>query len=124
MTRNEILRRFPNAVESFIKANLDPDDSGIRPPKQKSDTGNPLVRPIQRKKKSRISTEGRLKIVYRIYSVRPPDYDNAWTKCLTDCLVEAGILEGDDWWRLCGETISEKAYSKEEERVEIEIFKL
>lgn len=63
----------------------------------------------------------RVKVVFRVYAVRPCDWDNYWTKGLQDCLVGAGLLCGDDWRVLRGEVISEKVNSRAEERTEIEI---
>lgn len=119
-TQRKLRRIFKQGSESFFKRNRD-DNSSVHTTKQECIEGMPLERALPRKKKSCHSTEGRVKITYTIYSVRPLDYDNYWTKCLTDCLVGAKFLLGDAWWLLRGETISEKAHSKEEERIEIKI---
>lgn len=123
MNREQFLKICPQASEDTIRANCTVQTlrSVIRPAKQEQVEGLPLVKAVPRKAKSRPSTEGRLKITYRIYAVRPKDYDNPWTKCLTDLLVKSGILLGDEWYRLTGETISEKVDRKEDERTEIEI---
>ena len=64
---------------------------------------------------------GRMRVIFRVYAQRPLDWDNYRLKDVQDCLVEAGLLVGDDWRVLEGRVISCKAHSKEEERTEIEI---
>lgn len=53
--------------------------------------------------------------------MRPCDWDGYSIKELQDCLVHAGLLDGDEWFCLEGSVVSEKAHSREEERTEIEI---
>lgn len=93
--------------------------AGICAAKQERAQGVTLERPSPGKIEGLFGCAGRVKITFRIYAVRPLDYDNYWTKCATDALVAAGILDRDDWNVLQGETISEKAHSKKEERTEI-----
>lgn len=86
-----------------------------------------MERPRKRKEKggnsAAVSTEParRCRITFRIYAVRPLDWDNYSVKQIQDCLVHAGILDDDKWDILEGGIVSEKAYSKEEERTEITI---
>lgn len=61
----------------------------------------------------------RFVISFRIFACRPLDWDNAFIKPLQDCLVEAGLLPGDDWQTLEGHVTSHKAGSKAEERTEV-----
>lgn len=119
MTRNEIVRRFPNATESFIKANLDPDDSGICPNKQQSIKRSPLERTAEGEGPS----PSRFEIRFTIYSVRPLDWDNYHVKECQDAIVRSGMLHGDHWSILRGSVNPQKAHSTEEERTVIEIFK-
>lgn len=96
-------------------------DSGLRAAEQKQPAGQPLERALPRKTKGgNVATE-RARIEYTVFAVRPPDYDNAWTKCLTDCLVAIGWIRGDDWWLLHGGCTCEKAHDKAEEKTVIEI---
>lgn len=95
--------------------------SGICASEQECAKGKPLECAASGEKESSACPPRRVKITYRIYSTRPLDYDNYWTKCLTDLLVEVGILDGDAWNQLQGETISEKVHQKAQERTEIEI---
>jgi len=66
----------------------------------------------------------RLKVRFTVYAVRPSDYDNIRIKELQDCLVHAGILDGDEWDVLQGEVISCKAATKAEERTVVEVMEL
>lgn len=119
--RHELLKRFPNASESFLRAN----SAGGAPlcalhsqPTQ----GDALVSVAPRKGKGRkgaVLGVARRRITYCVFSVRPADWDGYSVKELQDCLVHAGILDGDDWHQLQGTVISEKAHSKEDERTEI-----
>lgn len=63
-------------------------------------------------------------IVFRVYSQRPADWDGYEVKQLQDMVVHSGILPDDNWRILQGRVIPNKAHSKEEERVEIEIVPL
>lgn len=87
--------------------------------------GGALVRPLPRKGKSRkgavLGVARRRRITFRIYSVRPPDWDGVDCKSIQDCIIKAGLLDADDWDKLSGEVISEKVHSKEDERTEITI---
>lgn len=120
MNPHKLRRLFPRAPESFIKANSDPDDSGLHPTKQEQPEGKPLERITQRKDKSCT----RFEITFKVYAVRPNDWDNPYTKVLQDLLRHAGILHDDAWNVLQGRIIPCKAYKKEEERTEIEIVQL
>lgn len=90
-----------------------------------STQGDALVSAAPRKGKGRKGTvrdtSKRRLIVFRVFSVRPADWDAYSIKELQDCLVHAGILDGDDWNLLHGTVISEKAHSKEEEMTIVEI---
>lgn len=63
----------------------------------------------------------RRSITFRVYAVRPADWDGYSIKELQDCLRHAGVLDDDAWDRLYGTVISEKVCTKDEERTEIEI---
>lgn len=86
---------------------------------KKSVEGNALECPIPRKDPD----HPRVKILFRVFAVYPTDWDGSTFKELQDGIVHAGLLDGDEWDRLeCAGIVSEKAYSKEEERTEVEIF--
>jgi Holliday junction resolvase RusA-like endonuclease len=63
-------------------------------------------------------------IIFRVFAVRPADWDGYECKQLQDMVVHAGILPDDNWRILQGRVVSGKAHSKDEERVEIEIVPL
>lgn len=95
---------------------------GIRPDDPQCAQGRSLVRPVSRKDSRRAEPAERIRIRFTIYAVRPADWDGYDIKELQDMLVHAAILPSDQWSVLQGEVVSEKAYSKEEQRTEIEIW--
>lgn len=121
MTKEELIKRFPNASESFIAQNC---STGIRPNQPQQTQGCPLDSAPKREATGGGSVEGRFKITFRVCSVRPMDYDNASIKQAQDCIVQAGLLPDDNWKVLQGETISEKADQQINERTEITITQL
>ena len=116
MNPHKLGRLFPHASKSFIKRNSD-SDTGIRATKPEFSPGLPLVDSGKGEAQGRACFE----VCFNVYAVRPLDWDNYRFKDLQDCLVEAGILSGDDWRILQGRVISHKAHSKEEERTEVTI---
>ncbi len=99
-------------------------DTPLRTDDQKPVEGDALVRPLPRKGKSSKSVVlgvERRHITFRVFSRRPADYDGYSIKELQDCLVHAGLLDGDGWNQLRGQVISEKVHSKEEEMTIVEI---
>lgn len=63
----------------------------------------------------------RFEITFRIYAVRPCDYDGYDIKPIQDMLVRAEIIPDDRWDMLAGRVVSCKARTQDEERTEIEI---
>jgi len=129
MTRDELLKRFPNASAAFLRNNSDDHPSRL-PARQerKPDTRPALVSAPQGKgtgKRSVVPGE-RYRISFTVHAVRPRDWDNltASIKQLQDCLVEAGWLPDDNWKVLEGTVRSDKAASKAEERTEITIERI
>lgn len=148
MTRIQLLERFPQASESFLRENA---SDTIRPSriipslpkknpaarritqKNHENTGpsHRRVRPSQQEQPPRLPLEcaaqgeetggARAEIIFRIASPRPMDWDNPWTKAMQDCLVESGILHSDAWNQLQGRCKTEKA-RKEEEGMRVEIY--
>jgi len=53
--------------------------------------------------------------------MHPCDWDGYSIKELQDILIKAGILDGDEWYRLHGTVVSRKVHTKEEERTEVMI---
>lgn len=124
MTREQLIAKFGNCSESFLRANS-AGDSRVRADHQKPTQGDALVRVAPRKGKGRkgavLGVARRRSIVLRVFSTHPPDWDGISCKEIQDCLVHAGLLDGDDWHLLYGTVISEKVHTKEEERTEIEL---
>lgn len=124
MTNDELKRLFPRASQSFIQRNA----ARLRANNPEPTQGNALVGVVPGKEKSGTRTpictepSSRLRIRFTIYAVRPADWDAWHVKELQDLLIKSGILSGDEWYSLEGQVCSEKVYSKEEERTEIEIM--
>ena len=121
MTRRELQARYPNASESFLRRNADPGDSGVRSTDPKRTELVPLGSKAPRKEKGSRRVVQRYQVTYRIFAVRPADWDNNSIKGLQDLLVTARLLPGDAWHQLHGGIVSEKVHSKEEEKTVIEI---
>ena len=129
MTRDELLKRFPNASPAFLRANCD-DATQRLPARQvaKPQSRPALVAPAQRKGagEERAGSGGRYRITFTVHAVRPRDWDNlsASVKQLQDAIVEAGWLPDDDWKTLEGVVVSAKAMTEVEERTEVKIERL
>ncbi len=78
---------------------------------------------LDRADEGETSSLGRVAVRFIGYRVRPLDPDNfaGSTKDLLDGCVKAGLLAGDEWWRITLETRQEKVKSYEEEKTTIEI---
>lgn len=120
MNENKLRRLFPNASLEFIKSNSGPEDNGVCASKQEQ----PKRKSLERVTQGEVPSVSRYAIHFRIYSQRPLDWDNYWTKCIQDILVQIGAIHDDAWNVLQGSVKSEKAHSKEEERTEIIIEQL
>lgn len=116
MTREQLKERFPHASDAFLDRNCDRPE-GIRSGDTKRPEGHALERTVQREETRR----RRATIRITVYAVRPADWDGWHVKELQDCLIHAGILDGDDWDLLEGHVTSEKVHSLAEERTEITI---
>lgn len=83
---------------------------GLPTTKQKQPARKPLERVAQGKDKS----VPRFAIRFEIYSRRPCDWDNYWTKSIQDGLRQSGIIHDDSWDVLEGSVVSKKAHTDEE----------
>lgn len=121
------MRWTPEEYEDYQRRRASAGAKGLRSTDQKPAKGNPLERAPHREKKSSVPPSGcaphrgRARIVFRVFSVRPADWDGYHIKELQDLLIHAGILVGDEWYKLEGSVISEKVHEKEEEKTLIEI---
>lgn len=119
LTREEyesLIRKRPHLSPSTIPSNCN-THSQLCPPKQKQAKRKPLDSSSQGKD----SCSPRFEICFTIYAIRPLDWDNYWVKSMQDCLIQAGFLHDDKWNVLRGSVVSEKAHSKEEEKMIIMI---
>lgn len=91
MTRNEILRRLPNASESTIRKNLSLGDSG---PVAVVEC-NPGDAPLAAAEVQKAAT-GRFLVRVTAYRKRLLDEDNLCEKYHVDCLRYCGVLPGDE----------------------------
>ena len=120
ITPNELKRIFAHATASIIKKNSKDKSSGLPACKPKRIERSPLECAGAGKGES----GSRFEIVFTVYSIRPMDWDNHFTKGLQDMLVVAGILHDDAWHVLQGSVISRKVHAKEEEGTTIEIYEI
>lgn len=120
-TREQILKRYPNANERFIQRVIDADSSGVRPAAPKPVGRVSLDAESGAKEAHWHNAAKRFEVTYTIYSLRPADYDGYDIKALQDFLVKAGIITDDRWDVLAGRVVSRKAATEGEQRTEIEI---
>ena len=121
MTRDEILARYPNASADFIARNLAPHNPGVRAPAPQPDQRTALVATGEAEETHWYLSAKRFEITFRVYSIRPADYDGIDIKALQDFLVHAQIIPNDKWNVLSGRVVSCKAATAQDEKTEIEI---
>lgn len=130
MNRNEILRRWPNASEDLIRANLSKEPGDINKAGSALPYSEPqphkapaLDSPIPREEKGIQSPRAR--ISFTLFRVKLLDPDNASgsVKDLLDGLRHAGIIEGDEWYRIKLEVEQEKVAHYKDEKTVITILK-
>jgi hypothetical protein len=127
MNREEIIKRWPQASEAFIRANLDHDPAQLSPrPVPKPDHGLPLVNVFQGEDQGQDRSSERYHINLTIYSTRPRDWDNLAASCkqLQDVLVEDGWLPDDNYRVLSGSVSSLKCKTKAEHRTVVTLVRL
>jgi len=112
-------RLFPNATKSTFQAN----DTRVHTSFSKH-----LARPALERIAPRKDASGpRFEIRFRIYAIRPCDWINYAIGCkiIEDFLIGCfGILDDDSWRTVQGSISSQKAHTKAEERLEVEIVSL
>jgi hypothetical protein len=118
MTRNEILRRWPNASEATIRRNLSPDCAV--PDTQQREWPEGLARCDAGETQSASC----LRVRFTLHRVKPLDVDAKYAsvKDLLDCLANAGIVAGDKEGQISLEVEQKKVRSFKEERTVIEVF--
>lgn len=120
MTRNEIIRRWPRATESTIRANLS--------------AGDPIPHPEQRQRTEALagrnagetSRPGLRHCRFTLCRKQLLDVDAKYasTKDLLDCLAIAGIIRGDKEGEITLEINQRKIVKGESEGTIIEVFDL
>jgi len=120
MTRNELLRRFPNASAATLAANADsPADCAGAVAELECGAGDGALAARQGEARA---TE---RVHIRFVSVRKRllDPDNLCEKWTLDALRFAGILRGDEPDKITLETTQRKAAKDEAEMTIIELYK-
>ena len=119
MTRNELTRRFPHASPAFVKANLEPEDSGPGAVVER----DPLDGIAGADAREGEAT-GKLHIRFTSVRKRLCDPDNLSVKFLLDCLRYAQIIRDDSPDQISLEVTQRKCLRgrAEKEHTVIEIF--
>lgn len=117
MTRNEILRRFPKATESFIRANLSDDFAA---PAAKLEP-NPCHAPLAKEKVQRPAGK---RFLVRVTSFRRRllDEDNLCSKYHVDLCRYASIIPGDSPDKCKIEVGQIKVGKSQTEKTVVEVF--
>lgn len=117
--------KLPTDVSESIKRRnptLYPDSAGgVSATDQKPTKGHPLVSAGNGKAKGVLGVKRRARIRFTVHARRPADWDGWHVKELQDVLVEAGLLDGDEWDILEGSVRSEKVYKAWQEKTVIDI---
>lgn len=121
MTRSEILARYPNASEDFIRRNADPETVGSLP--------NPVTQSVVRKPaalknagQERSPGRPRLRVTITSYRCRLLDADNLCPKFLIDALRYKGKIPDDSPDHIILELRQEKIATKTQEGTLVEIW--
>lgn len=141
MTREQLIARFHNASEAFLKANAAANEyragrdavqpntensAAALPTAHKEPTqGQPLECSTSGEDPCWYGTCNRFGIRFVVYAVRPADWDGWHVKELQDLLIEAGLIPDDSWKHIEeGSIATRKVHKASEERTEITITPL
>lgn len=118
MKQQHLKDLFPNASESFIRANPHLGDSGAVAELEPNPRHGALGKAQVQKRTSE-------KFLVRVTSFRRRllDYDNLCEKYHVDCCRYAGIVPSDDPTKTQIEVCQVKALKGEEEYTRVEVFK-
>jgi hypothetical protein len=119
LNANDIKKRFPNASESFIRANLSDGDSGAVTKLEPNPRNAPLAaKEVQRPTGERflVRIEGRRK--------RLLDVDNSCEKYLVDLLRYCGVIPDDAPDKCEIEVSQTKCKKGEPEEITIKVFRI
>jgi hypothetical protein len=117
MTHNEILRRYPNASASFIRANLSDENAG----KIAKLESNPCDAPLEKKEVQRRSRE-RFLVSIKSKRKRLIDEDNLCEKYLVDLLRYSRVIPDDSPDQCRVEVSQEKCRKGEPEEITIKVW--
>ena len=113
---------FPRASQSFLALNS-PDLAPLPHSEIAEQDERKALDDIQKgTPESSPSHPRRFKVIFRVRSCQPCDWDNYRCKELQDLLVKIGALPDDKWCILEGQVIPEKVCSREEEGTLIEVL--
>lgn len=121
MTRAEILARYPQASEAFIRRNADSETVGALPnavPKPSAGKSSEVENSGKEKRPSR----ARLRVVITSYRARLTDPDNLFPKYLIDGLRYKRLIPDDSPEHIVLELRQEKVATKPEEGTLVEIW--
>lgn len=117
MNHAELKRKFPNASEDFLRANVATGGAG-----QDSVMERPARHDALEKNQDQTPAANRLHIVFVSFRQRLCDPDNLSVKWLLDCLRYCGAIAGDEPEKITLEVRQEKVKLLSDERTEIEIY--
>jgi len=120
MTRNEITRRYPNASESFIRANLSTDVAV--PDAQQCECAETLARSDGGEAQGPGLRHCRFTLVRK--QLLDVDAKYASVKDLLDCLTIARVIQGDKEGEITLEVNQRKVVKKEPEKTIIEVYEI
>lgn len=118
MSPNEIKRRYPNASQSFIRANLSP--VAALPDAEQCQRPQTLARRDEGKTQGAGLLHCRFTLNRK--SLLDVDAKYASVKDLLDCLVFSGIIPGDKEGQITLEVVQRKVGNAEGEVTKIEVF--
>lgn len=117
MNRHDILKRYPRASESFIRANLSHESVRTAAKLEHPACNAPLEA-----HKGQKANADRVHIRFTSVRKRLCDPDNLSEKWLLDCLRYCNAIDGDEPEKITLETTQRKAAKDEAEHTLIEIF--
>jgi hypothetical protein len=122
VTRDELLKRFPNASPAFLRNNAS-DCPVVRqspaPVVERDLWNGPLAAG-----KAQGNDSGKFLVRVTSFRRRLLDEDNLCEKYVVDCCRYAGLIPGDAPGTTKIETSQQKVSSKEEERTEVTIERM
>lgn len=119
MTKNEILRRYPRASESFIKANIETDSVPSRTIPEYD-----IRKALHDVGKNETRSMGRCLLSFTCYRTKRQDPDNAVVKWFVDALRRARLIQDDTEEDIELKIKQVKCKTRKEERTEIEISQI